>query len=396
MFAPRGLGKSLLAENWAVEAARGGMRVLILDRDNSRKTLQTRLCSFGAENLKTLRATSREWCPPLTKPEAWARLPFAEFDLVIVDSLDSMAEGIGEQDSSKPARAMAPLLDICHRENGPAVLLLGNTIKSAAHSRGSGVVEDRADIVYELRDGTDFKPTGNKPWIEELPAQGAGEWLARSARRKRRTTYRLALVATKFRDGEEPTPRMLEIRTADLPWSVADVTASIDALGEAERRRVAEEKAARIADGAAILSDEINSRLATGQPAILKTEAETLLMTSGYTKKDARTIIADPCFEAVQKKGKGLPVELHIMKVVGAAEMHECAEPRRNADPKQAHFRRPHVERTAEIDPAQTLMNTGDVESDISAAETALTDEIPPPAEPGTASSEVLFFDLEA
>jgi hypothetical protein len=147
IFAPRGIGKSLLANHWAVESALRGLRVLILDRDNSRLTLRTRLHSFGAAGLEKLQVVSRGKCPPLTQPEAWSEFPYADFDLVIVDSLDAMAEGIGEQDSSKPARAMAPLLNICHREDGPAVLLLGNTIKSAAHSRGSGVVEDRADIV---------------------------------------------------------------------------------------------------------------------------------------------------------------------------------------------------------------------------------------------------------
>jgi len=311
IFAPRGLGKSLLAHYWAVETARRGLRVLILDRDNTRITLQTRLRSFGAEDLKTLRVVSREKCPPLTKPDAWRAFPYADYDLVIVDSLDAMAEGVGEQDSSKPARAMAPLLDICHRENGPAVLLLGNTIKSAAHSRGSGVVEDRADIVFELRDGTNFKPTGSKPWIEELPPQGADEWRARNARRKGRTIYRIALVATKFRDGEEPAPRMLEISMEDLPWTVADVTASIDAIGEAERLRAKEEKKTKIVKGIAMLLDEIDTRSATGQPAILKTVAEEFLMKAGYTRKDARFIIASDHFVAVSVPGKGHPMELH-------------------------------------------------------------------------------------
>jgi hypothetical protein len=208
LFAPRGIGKSLLADHWAVRLASSGKRVLILDRDNSRHTLRSRLHSLGANDLAeqkaNLKVISREKCPPLTKPDEWAAFPYAEHDVVIVDSLDAMAEGIGEQDSSKPARAMAPLLDICRREGGPAVLLLGNTIKSAEHSRGSGVVEDRADIVYEVRDATDFTPSASGSWIEELPPQGAREWAARSSRRKEKTVFRVALVATKFRLGEEP------------------------------------------------------------------------------------------------------------------------------------------------------------------------------------------------
>lgn len=227
MFAPRGIGKSVLAAHWAVQLVSSGKRVLMLDRDNPRHTLKYRLRKFGADDLAeqkpNLRAIGRERCPPLTDHEKWASFPFGDFDLVVVDAWDAMAEGVGEQDSSKPARAMAPLLDICRRENGPAVLLLGNTIKSAEHSRGSGVVEDRADIVFEVRDATDFTPSGNKPWIEELPPQGASEWAARSSRRKGRTEFRLALVATKFRIGEEPAPRMFHVSMKDEPWTVTDV-----------------------------------------------------------------------------------------------------------------------------------------------------------------------------
>jgi len=395
MFAPRGIGKSLLADYWAVETARRRLRVLILDRDNPRHTIRMRLRGFGAEDLKTLRVVSREKCPPLTKPEAWAEFPYADYDLVIVDSLDAMAEGVGEQDSSKPAQAMVPLLDICHRENGPAVLLLGNTIKSAAHSRGSGVIEDRADIVFELRDGTDFKPTGNKPWIEELPAQGAAEWQARSARRKGRTTYRLALVSTKFRDGEEPAPRMLEISTADLPWSVTDVTTDIDALGEAERLRVVEEKRAKQQAGVEKLLSEIERRAAAGLHPMLKTEAEMFLMAAEYTRKEARSIMASDSFEAVPGPGKGHPMELHRHGKDATAEMQESLNPSKDTDSALPHFRRPHLERTAEIDPSQTRMNTGYLQPTISAADTPLTHGMPLGDEPEGASGQGLFFDLE-
>jgi AAA domain len=359
-YAPRGLGKSLLADYWAVQLAASGKRVLILDRDNSRHTLRTRLRGFGANDIEHLKVISREKCPPLTKPEEWASFPYSDYDLVIVDSLDAMAEGAGEQDSSKPARAMAPLLDICHREGGPAVLLLGNTIKSAKHSRGCGVIEDRADIVYELRDATDFRPTGDKPWIEELPAQGASEWATRSTRRKGRSRFRLALVATKFRVGEEPAPRLLEIRTEDVPWTVEDVTASIDAAGDAERLRVAEAKTTRIFRGKSILLAEIDSRIAGGRPAILKTAAEILLMAAGHTRSEARTIMASDSFVEVPGMGKGHPVELHRHVKDLMAEMREGSDPNDNADSAQADFCRPHLEHTAEIHPSQTHINTSD------------------------------------
>ena len=38
-----------------------------------------------------------------------------EFDLVILDSLDSASEGVGEKDSSKPSMAIKALLDVCLR-----------------------------------------------------------------------------------------------------------------------------------------------------------------------------------------------------------------------------------------------------------------------------------------
>ena len=140
IFAPRGIGKSVLAAHWAASLVSSGKRVLMLDRDNPRYMVNGRLHSLCADDLAeqrpNLRAISRERCPKLREYEKWASLPYSDFDLVVVDAWDSMAEGAGEQDSLKPARALAPLLDVCRRENGPAVLLLGNTIKSAQHSRG--------------------------------------------------------------------------------------------------------------------------------------------------------------------------------------------------------------------------------------------------------------------
>ena len=193
VFSPRGLGKSIWAGYVAVSLAKAGFRVLLIDRDNPRRTVRQRLRAFGATaELTNLKILSRENAPPLTDSASWREFPYADFDLVILDSLDSAAEGIGEQDSARPSKAIAPLLDIAHRENGPAVLVLGNCIKTGAHSRGSGVVEDRADIVFEVRDATSFRPSGEKPWVEELPPADAGSWMSRSLRRKQREKYRLA------------------------------------------------------------------------------------------------------------------------------------------------------------------------------------------------------------
>jgi hypothetical protein len=57
-----------------------------------------------------MRALSRDKCPPLTDAVARGWFPYADYDLVIVDSFDPAAEGKGEQDSSKPpGRSLHPL-----------------------------------------------------------------------------------------------------------------------------------------------------------------------------------------------------------------------------------------------------------------------------------------------
>ena len=218
VFSPRGLGKSIWADDVAVSLAKAGFRVLLIDRDNPRRTVRERLRAFGATaDLPNLKILSRENAPPLTDTGSWREFPCDDFDLIILDSLDSAVEGVGEQDSAKPSKAIAPLLDIAHCAKGPAVLVLGNCIKTGAHSRGCGVIEDRADIVFEVRDATSLRPSGEKPWVEELPPADAGSWMSRSLRRKQREKYRLAFVATKFRVGEEPDPFILEIDLTDGP-----------------------------------------------------------------------------------------------------------------------------------------------------------------------------------
>jgi len=185
---------------------------------------------------------TRDEVPPLTDSAAWKDFPWRDYDLVIIDSLDASTEGVGEKDSAKPSRAISPILDIAHRSNGPAVLVLGNTIKTAAHARGSGVVEDRGDIVYEIRDATDLSPSGKKPWWLELPRAGADAWAERAARRKRRDRYRLALVPSKFRVAAEPDPFILEIDLASLPWTLRDVTEEVVRAGEEAKKKAAQER----------------------------------------------------------------------------------------------------------------------------------------------------------
>jgi hypothetical protein len=236
--------------------------------------------------------------PSLRDAAAWAKFPASLYNLIIIDALDSTAEGIGEQDSAKPSKAIAPVLDLARGENGPAILVLGNCTKDAKHSRGSGVIEDRSDICIEARDATNFQPTGTKPWFEELPPAGADAWAARAARRKGRDSYRLSLTFSKFRTGREPDPMMLEIDLGINPWTVRDVTADVIAASEQARQKSAGERAQQPDKAAAVLAANLHHRAASGTAMPTTTEAEGILRATGLTRKDARALLNERSGEA--------------------------------------------------------------------------------------------------
>jgi hypothetical protein len=294
IFSPRGLGKTLWAEGVAARLAKAGWRVLLLDRDNPRRMVKQRLKAWGVElNWEKLKAITREKCPPLTRPDLWATFPYQEFDAIILDSLDSMAEGVGEQDSAKPSRAIAPLLDVVRQIDGPAALILGNCVRSGKHSRGSGVIEDRSDISFEVRDATGFSPS-SEDWVEQLPLGGAEAWASRNKRRKQRDKYRLAFVASKFRVGVEPPPFVVELDLSGELWTYTNVTDDVDREGAENRKRVAEEQAARLENAAAALKQQIQDRFDRQEPPLLKRQdAEGILMAAHLTRKAARKVLED-------------------------------------------------------------------------------------------------------
>lgn len=361
IFSPRGLGKSLVALSLALACANRGLRTLYIDRDNPRRVLKSRLRAFGASlDTANLKIIPREKCPPLTKAQAWASFPYAEYDVVMLDSFDAAAEGIGEQSSEKPSKAIAPVLDICRRENGPAFLILGNTIKSAAHSRGSGVIEDRADIVYEVRDASGFHPSGSKPWIEELPAADAGSWASRASRRKQREIYRLAFVASKFRIAEEPEPFILEIDTTANPWTVRDVTNEVDREGAEAREQRAKEKAEAVQRAVRLLTVEVKRRDDGHEPDILKKQAEEFLTANGLTRRVARETLKSPAFDIMDVPGKGNPKAVRLACIKDESGRNDAiTEPAKIQGESDTHFGRPVFMHPAEIDPPGTRVNSG-------------------------------------
>jgi hypothetical protein len=286
---PRGLGKTLVAHHLAVDMARQGHRVLLIDRDNPRREVRRRLKAWGLDGLEPgrLKVIPREDAPPLTDTAGWRAFPVAEYDVLILDSLGSASEGTGEQDSRRPSLAMAALLDVVRATRGPAALVLDNTVKKGTHGRGSGVIEDRLDIVYEVRDATGFVPTGKRgAWWLELPASGRDAWGERASRRKRRDTYRLAFVPSKFRVGAEPEPFALEITCAQEPWKCADVTAQLAQEGQDSRRD-------RLEGAAAAVLEKVRAAWRVGRPWSVNADAVPLLIDRGIARDEARALLKD-------------------------------------------------------------------------------------------------------
>jgi len=290
IFSPRGIGKSLAAHAFGIRLAKRGKRVLLADRDNPPREVKRRLKYWGAQDAPSFKVLTRDEVPPLTNKAAWKTFPFRDYDLVIIDALDSTAEGVGEQDSGKPSKAIASILDIAHQADGPAVLVLGNTIKSAQHGRGSGVVEDRADIVYEVRDATDLQPSGTKDWWLELPPAGAEEWANRASRRQKRDRFKLAFIPSKFRGGEEPEPFILEVDLSDEPWDLRDVTDEIPQQVEEARIKAKQEREERRERAVMELSEAVKVGAEANDP--LKTgDAVEFLMDRELRRKEARDLI---------------------------------------------------------------------------------------------------------
>jgi len=308
--APRGLGKTHVAHCLAVAKAKGGEfrgellcsgRVLLLDRDNSKREVRRRLQAWGAADAHNLDVMTRDDVPPLVDAEAWATFPFSSYELVILDSFSATTEGVKEADGGASGEALAPLLDLARR--GPGVVVLANTRRDGEAIRGSGVLGDRADILYEVRDATDLHLDPKKEvWWECLPESGDTAWSSKAKRRKRRTTYRLAFVPSKYRIGEEPNPWVVEIALDDdhdedqQRWKLRDVTAEVEAEHQQLRGEVEAERTARLRT----LADSLAQQLPK-----TKEDAEKFLVDGGLTRADARHLLQDEIGVHWTRSGSG-------------------------------------------------------------------------------------------
>jgi hypothetical protein len=374
---PRGLGKSNYARWLAVKLARAGKRVLYLDRDNPPRKARQALRDWGGAGI--VKGLARDKVPALLGNSAdWKAFPVQDYDVVILDSWDSTAEGTGEKDSRLPSIAISHILDIVHAENGPAVMVLMNSVRDGTHSRCSGVVEDRADAIFEVRDITGVRFSGQKPWWEEMPIVDAKDWAARATRRNDRELYRMALVPSKFKlGGPEPSPFAVEIDFRASPFSIRDVTDQIDREGAESRQRKAAEKADTIQKAVDALTAQIQRLSQAGKPAILKRQAEDFLLHHAgltITQHVAREVIKSKTFRLVAGKGKGHPQTVQLAGIKEESNRNSgIAEGAKTAGEKSADFGCPPSMHATEIHLSQTRINSGPEQHPISVDDSLFT-----------------------
>jgi hypothetical protein len=375
MAAPRGLGKSLVALSVGVTIATGGefrgekvnpLRVFLLDRDNPRSTVKTRLRSFGAAQAENLKVLTRENAPDLRDKKAWESFPVSQYDVILIDSLGSFTEGVSEKEGKETTLILATILDLIRR--GPAVLLLANCTKDALNLKGRGEWADRIDVVYEVRDATAFAPSGKKDWWFELPAAGESAWADRASRRKKRTDYRLAFVPSKFRLGVQPDPFCLELRLPiDGPWSLVDVTESLIETGERVIKQAAEQKATNEKTAIEALVEMVVTRFSKNDP-ILKTEAQTYLHDHHDIPRDrGRELInvnVGVLWQVVEGTGKGppkvlVPIQSDTSREDGPTEEKSSAD-RTGSGPQRTDTCKSYKYNTFfDLDPPSRTLLTG-------------------------------------
>ena len=296
IFSPKGIGKTLYVHHIAVQLAKQGKKVLLIDTDNPRRIIRKRFKSWvGFDStsdsfLDNIKILDRTKAPQLTKPEIYNAYDFTIYDLVIFDSFSSTTEGIGEKDSANPSKALSPLINIAHTQNGPSVLVCANTTKDGSHGKGNGNVMDRADITYEVRDPTGISLKPN--WIEQVPESGAKDWKDRSQRRNKRSTYRLAFICTKYRDDEEPDPFITGLDLRDgSQWEAVNVSAQVEQEGIETEARTLQEIEDKETEAVEELLSEIKRRDGTDNPVNHGTASHFLNKIQGLTRERSRELV---------------------------------------------------------------------------------------------------------
>ena len=311
--------------------------MLLIDRDNSSRTIRRRLRRWDVEGAEPFKVLSRsDGAPSLLDQRAWQHFPVADYDLVIIDSFGAASEGVSETEGRLTQQAMATLKDLASK--GPAILALDNTTKAGANIRGRGEKGDAVDIIYEVRDITGWTLQGEY-WWEDLPEAGEHTWAQRASRHKQSPLHRLAFVPSKFRDDEPPDPFIVELDFRVTPWTISDVTAQLaqDAMQEARNIQAAQHDLLRLA--CEKLAQHLQTLGADGY--LLRSEAQVFLQIEQLSRKQARNVLNAENGRRWTLKvapGKGCPIGVYPLH---GSDSRQAAEKEAPPDDPQDDLLKP-------------------------------------------------------
>jgi 5S rRNA maturation endonuclease (ribonuclease M5) len=193
LYAVPGEGKSLLAAALAAATAHGeeiaGLacrrgRSLYIDAENGEGEIHRRIKTLGlpADGVAMYEANGFDLRRGV---EGLERLVQAEqADLLILDSLRSLAPGLEENDPAQVSSALDPLRHLAHR-TGVAVLVIHHANKAGQDYRGTSAILASVDLAYRLgrADGEDRSLRFLEPRKVRIAAEPPKRWLRLSVER---------------------------------------------------------------------------------------------------------------------------------------------------------------------------------------------------------------------
>lgn len=109
--------------------------------------------------------------------------------------------------------------------------------------RAAATIDDRIEVLYEVRDATGWKPDPKREsWWDCLPDPANEAFADRAKRRQGRKSFQLGFNVSKFRVAEWPPAWAVEVDMSTEPWTLKDITEEMEnafeeCKGEAGRER---------------------------------------------------------------------------------------------------------------------------------------------------------------
>ncbi len=143
-----GVGKSLLAMQWAASAVERGLRVVYVDSENGKDVIQQRLAMWtAAPRVFEARGMDLE-----SAIDDLGAVVATGCDLLMLDSWVSMWTGSDKSDAA--VKRVLEVLRTFAQRHDVAIVLLHHTVKGEEVYRGSGVIKGCVEGLFTFTKGT--------------------------------------------------------------------------------------------------------------------------------------------------------------------------------------------------------------------------------------------------